>query len=311
MDKSNFIKQIETDFENRSGVIGICGLPGSGKTMLAQSISTILPQLTVEEALDITKIHSVAGLTNDTLSVITNRPFRTVHHTASNIAIIGGGNPPKPGEISLAHRGILFLDEFPEFPSKTLEVLRQPLEDGKVTISRAAGSCTYPAQVMLVAAMNPTPCGYDVGDEKCTSTPYEIQRYQNKISGPLLNRIDLHIHVPRVDFEKLKSLEPTESSHIVRDRVQRARDIQTRRLAKESICTNAEMSSALVKKYCALSDDPMILLKNAVEQYDLSGRAYFRILNVARTIADLSGSEDIKIDHIAESIGYRHQSLES
>ena len=183
----------------------LSGPPGSGKTMLAQSISTILPELTVPEALEITKIHSVAGLTNDKLSVITKRPFRTVHHTASNIAIVGGGNPPKPGEISLSHRGILFLDEFPEFPSKTLEVLRQPLEDGQVTISRAAGSCTYPAQFMLVAAMNPTPCGYDIHDEKCSSTPFEIQRYQNKISGPLLDRIDLQIHVPRVDFEKLKN----------------------------------------------------------------------------------------------------------
>jgi len=289
----------------------LSGPPGSGKTMLAQSISTILPQLTVTEALEITKIHSVAGLTNDKLSVITDRPFRTVHHTASNIAIVGGGNPPKPGEISLSHRGILFLDEFPEFPSKTLEVLRQPLEDGKVTISRASGSCTYPAQFMLVAAMNPTPCGYDIHDEKCTSSPFEIQRYQNKISGPLLDRIDLQIHVPRVDFEKLKSLEPAESSAVVQTRVQKARDIQTQRFVNETIRTNAEMTSSLVKQYCALREDSTQLLRSAVEQYDLSGRAYFRILKVARTIADLAGISAIQLEHVAEAIGYRHQSLES
>lgn len=289
----------------------LSGPPGSGKTMLAQSISTILPQFTVTEALEITKIHSVAGLTNDKLSVITERPFRTVHHTASNIAIVGGGNPPKPGEISLSHRGILFLDEFPEFPSKTLEVLRQPIEDGQVTISRASGSCTYPAQFMLVAAMNPTPCGYDVGDEKCTSTPFEIQRYQNKISGPLLDRIDLQIHVPRVDFEKLKSLEPAESSSEIQTRVQQARDRQTERFTSETIRTNSEMTSALVKQYCVLDEDSMRLLRSAVEQYDLSGRAYFRILKVSRTIADLAGSQDIVLEHIAEAIGYRHQSLES
>ncbi len=284
------------------------GPPGSGKTMLAQAISTILPKLSIEEALEITKVHSVAGLTNDKCSVISERPFRTVHHTASSIAIVGGGNPPKPGEISLAHRGILFLDEFPEFPIKTLEVLRQPLEDGRVTISRASGSCDYPAQMMLVAAMNPTPSGYDTDDPRCTSTPFEIQRYQNKISGPLLDRIDLHIHVPRVDFEKLKSLEVSEASHAVQNRVQTARDIQTDRFTSDLVRTNSEMSSAQVKQHCVLPDDAMQLLKTAVEQYDLSGRAYFRILKVAQTIADLAGADEIQLPHVAESIGYRHQS---
>ena len=228
------------------------GPPGSGKTMLAQSIGTILPPLSIEEALEVTKIHSVAGLTNEGCSVVAERPFRSVHHTASNISIVGGGNPPKPGEISLAHRGILFLDEFPEFPIKTLEVLRQPLEDGKITISRAAGSCTYPAKMMLVAAMNPTPSGYPVGDPKCTSSPFEIQRYQNKLSGPILDRIDIHISVPRIPIEKLQSLEEGETSDVVRARVITARESQGKRFKDLSIYTNAEMSSQAVKEFCVL-----------------------------------------------------------
>ncbi|HEY5714385.1 MAG TPA: YifB family Mg chelatase-like AAA ATPase [Candidatus Gracilibacteria bacterium] len=287
----------------------LCGPPGSGKTMLAQSMSTILPHLTVDEALEITKVHSVAGLTNSKISVINRRPFRMIHHTASNIAIVGGGNPPRPGEISLAHRGILFLDEFPEFPAKTLEVLRQPLEDGKITISRSSGSCTYPAQVMLVAAMNPTPCGYDIEDEKCTSSPFEIQKYQNKISGPLLDRIDLHVHVPRVDFDKLKSLEMGESSQTIQYRVQEARNRQNQRFEGLPIKTNAEMSSSLVKKYCPIEGDALKVMKHAMEQFDLSGRAYFRILKVARTIADLEVATDLSMNHIAEAIQYRKQNM--
>ena len=273
--------------------------------MLAKSLATILPSLAVEEALEITQLHSIAGLTNAKQSVINQRPYRSVHHTASSIAIVGGGNPPRPGEISLAHRGILFLDELPEFPQKTLEVLRQPLEDGTVTISRSSGSCTFPAKVMLVAAMNPTPCGYPADDPKCTSSPFEIQRYQNKISGPLLDRIDLHIDVPQIDFEKLQSLEVGESSAQVQTRVQAARVIQNNRFKKLKIHTNGEMSSAQVKRVCTLCGNGRDLIKLAVEQLELSGRAYFRILKIARTIADLSNTKDITTEHLAEAIAYR------
>jgi len=281
------------------------GPPGSGKTMLAKGLATILPKLTIEEALEITQLHSIAGLTNDKCAVISARPYRSVHHTASSIAIVGGGNPPKPGEISLAHRGILFLDELPEFPVKTLEVLRQPLEDGVVHISRSSGSCTFPAKVMLVAAMNPTPSGYPEGDPRCTSSPFEIQRYQNKISGPLLDRIDLHIEVPQIDLEKLQSLEDGESSQSVQTRVQTAREIQSKRFQNLKIHTNAELSSAQVKKFCDLNKDCQQLIKTAVAQLDLSGRAYFRILKLARTIADLEGVKPIETKHLAEAIQYR------
>lgn len=273
--------------------------------MLAKGLATILPLLSIEEALEITQIHSIAGLTNEKNSVITQRPYRSVHHTASSIAIVGGGSPPRPGEISLSHRGIIFLDELPEFPIKTLEVLRQPLEDGVVHISRSSGSCTFPAKVMLVAAMNPTPCGYPADDSRCTSSPFEIQRYQNKISGPLLDRIDLHIEVPQVDFEKLQSLEEGEPSSKVQQRVQAARETQNKRFKTLKIHTNAEMSSALVKKFCDLNQDCKLLIKTAVAQLDLSGRAYFRILKLARTIADLEGTKNIETKHLAEAIQYR------
>lgn len=284
------------------------GPPGSGKTMLAKSFATILPQLTVDEALEITKIHSIAGLTNDRNPVLFQRPFRIVHHTASGVAIVGGGNPPKPGEISLAHRGVLFLDEFAEFIPKTLEVLRQPLEDGNITISRASGTLNFPAKFMLVAAMNPCPCGF-ISDPKkdCICSPFQVQRYRNKISGPLLDRIDLHIEVPRVEFEKLAEMSEGESSEAVRKRVQMARDRQIKRLKNDGLTSNAEMPSSLVKKHCKLDDASQTLMKNAVTQMNLSGRAFYRILKIARTIADLNKNEDITMENLAEAIQYRER----
>lgn len=284
------------------------GPPGSGKTMLAKGFATILPQLTIEEALEITKIHSIAGLTNEKNPVLFRRPFRIVHHTASGVAIVGGGNPPKPGEISLAHRGILFLDEFAEFAQKTLEVLRQPLEDGKIAISRASGTIQFPAKFMLVAAMNPCPCGY-ISDPKkdCVCSPFQVQRYQNKISGPLLDRIDLHVEVPRVEFDKLAEMAEGEDSKTVRNRVQMARDRQIKRFTDIGIKNNSEMSSPVVRKYCVLNKDSEILMKNAMTQMNLSGRAFYRILKLARTIADLEAKDDIEMNHVAEAIQYREQ----
>ena len=282
------------------------GPPGSGKTMLAKSFATILPSMSLEEVLDVTQVHSIAGLTNQSAPLILSRPFRTVHHTASGVAIVGGGNPPTPGEISLAHRGVLFLDEFAEFNSKTLEVLRQPLEDGEVTISRASGSLKFPARFTLVAAMNPCPCGYLTDpDRDCADSPFQVQRYQQKISGPLLDRIDLHIHVPRVEIEKLASLEEGETSAVIRARVELSRSIQHRRFETENVVCNGDMSSALVKKYCRLTREAQDLLNQAVQRMNLSGRAYYRILKLARTIADLESFEGIDKSHIAEAIGYR------
>ncbi|MEI6039821.1 MAG: YifB family Mg chelatase-like AAA ATPase [Candidatus Berkelbacteria bacterium] len=278
------------------------GPPGSGKTLLARTIPSILPQLNKDEILEVTKIYSVAGLLSTDQPIIFERPFRAPHHTVSSVALVGGGTYPKPGEITLSHRGVLFMDEFAEFPRSVLEALRQPLEDGIITVSRAQGSIAYPAKFILVAAQNPCPCGY-LGDTKknCICSPVQIMRYQKRVSGPLLDRIDIHIEVPRVDYEKLSSDSVAESSEKVRERVEKARDLQYARFKK----INAEMSPRETKKYCLLDEESKNLLKLAMAQYDLSARQYTRILKVARTIADLAGSQNISKEHLAEALQYR------
>ncbi|MCR4278878.1 MAG: YifB family Mg chelatase-like AAA ATPase [bacterium] len=284
------------------------GPPGSGKTLLARSFSGILPPLDHNEALEVTRIHSVAGILPQQ-GLITARPFRSPHHTASGVSLIGGGSFPKPGEVSLAHRGILFLDEFPEFSRNVLENLRQPLEDGHVTVSRAQASVAFPARFVLLAAMNPCPCGYATDRERaCICTPTQIVRYRKRLSGPLLDRIDLMIHVPRVPTEKLLAITPGEASHVVRARVIQAREKQHARLQPLQILTNAEMTSKHVQEMITIGDDAKLLLENAIEAYHLSARAYFRILKVARTIADLEGKPSVETEHIAESLRYRQLS---
>ncbi len=283
------------------------GPPGAGKTMLAKRIPTIIPPLTLREALETTKIHSVAGKIDRNTSLMTRRPFRSPHHTISDIALVGGGQFPQPGEISLAHNGVLFLDELPEFKRAVLEVMRQPLEDRVITISRAKFTVEYPASFMLVASMNPCPCGYYNHPEKqCVCTPGAIQKYLNRISGPMLDRIDIHVEVIPVPFEKLSSAPPTESSAQIRERVIKARQIQEERFVPWSdVHCNAQMTSKLIRQFCVLDEAGTSLLKTAMQRLNLSARAYDRILKVSRTIADLEGSPKILPQHLAEAIQYR------
>jgi magnesium chelatase family protein len=283
------------------------GPPGSGKTMLAKRLPTILPSLTLEEALETTKIHSVAGLLPPERAMIAIRPFRSPHHTISDAGLIGGGKYPRPGEVSLSHHGILFLDELPEFKKNVLEVMRQPMEDGQVTIARATLSITYPANFMLAAAMNPCPCGYSTSpDKECTCAPPQIQRYMSRISGPLLDRIDIQIEVPAVRYQDLAAESSGEKSDAIRGRVQQAREVQHKRFAhsKHLFC-NADMQSRDIRKHCKADERGQELLKMAITQSGLSARAYDRILKVARTIADLAGSENIQPEYISEAIQYR------
>jgi magnesium chelatase family protein len=283
------------------------GPPGAGKTMLAKRLPTILPPLTLNEALETTKIHSIAGKIGKDGSLLTTRPFRSPHHTISDVALVGGGGNPQPGEISLSHNGVLFLDELPEFKRTVLEVMRQPMEERRVTISRAKVSIDYPANFMLVASMNPCPCGYYNHPEKeCVCGSAVVQRYLSKVSGPLLDRIDLHVEVVPVSFDEMTSLRKSESSTEIRERVVRARDIQHSRFrGHANIYCNAMMPSNMVKVVCEINDAGVKLLKTAMERLGLSARAYDRILKVSRTIADLAGTEAIKVEHLAEAIQYR------
>lgn len=282
------------------------GPPGSGKSMLAKRLSGILPDMTFEESIETTKIHSVAGLINKDNAFINIRPFRSPHHTVSVAGIAGGGTVPKPGEISLAHNGVLFLDELPEFKRDVMEALRQPLEDGKVTISRVAGSLTYPSSIMLVAAMNPCPCGnYGHPTKECTCTQNSVHKYLNRISGPMLDRIDIHVEVPPVEYAALSSKAEEETSAQIKERVNKARKIQLERYKGTGITCNARLTPALLNKYCVMSQEASNYLKLSFERLGLSARAYDRILKVARTVADLAGSEIIEKEHIFSSIAFR------
>jgi len=288
------------------------GSPGSGKTMMAKCFPSILPPLELEEALELTKIYSVSGLLTPDEPLVTKRPFRVIHHSASANGIIGGGSNPKPGEITLAHRGALFLDEMVEFPRQVLEVLRQPLEDGEITISRASHSVKYPAKFILIGAMNPCPCGF-LGDKEkqCTCSDFQINRYISKLSGPLLDRIDLQIDVPRLTPAELLNTEPSkESSSDIRKRVINARNIQLERYKDEKILTNSELTSKLIKKYCQLDSQSQEIMKSAIVKYQLSGRRYDRILKIARTIADLDSSKEISAIHLTQALQFRMFQIE-
>jgi magnesium chelatase family protein len=288
------------------------GPPGSGKTMLAKRLPSIMPDMSEQEALEVTKIYSIAGMLKTSGGLVYTRPFRSPHHTVSDAGMIGGGRVPRPGEVTLSHNGVLFLDELPEFTRQVLEVLRQPLEDGEVTISRVTASLSYPARFMLVAAMNPCPCGY-YGDssQQCTCNPADVRRYIKKISGPLLDRVDINITVPRLDYEDITVQQPTESSLVIRQRVEQARQIQRSRLAKYHLTCNAQMSHRHVKAVCVLSDQAQQLMHQAFDKFNLSARGYDRILKVARTITDLAGEEIISAQAIAEAIHLRNNMKES
>lgn len=287
----------------------LSGPPGSGKTLLAQAMPSILPKLTFEEALEVSKIYSVSGFLTGGKPLVSRRPFRSPHHTASGIALIGGGSTPRPGEISLAHRGVLFLDELPEFSRAVLESLRQPLEDGTVTVSRISGICKFPAKFILLAAKNPCPCGYH-DDERhpCQCSPAQIIKYQKKISGPLLDRIDLHVEVPAVDIEQLEDKTAGESSKMVRERVEKCRDRQLQRFESEGIFTNSEIKGEMVEKYCQMEEDAKSKLRDVCNYYNLSARSYHRLIKVSRTIADLEGADIIAKEHVARAAQFRVKS---
>ncbi len=289
----------------------LAGPPGAGKTLMARAMPGILPTLSLEEALEVTRVYSVADQLTGDMPLIRTRPFRAPHHTISNAGLVGGGNWPRPGEISLAHRGVLFLDELPEFNGRVLEMLRQPMEDKTVTISRAHGSLTFPANFMMVAAMNPCPCGYYGDPERaCTCAPGIIQRYRKRLSGPLLDRIDLHIEVPRVAYDKLSKATLGEPSDAIRTRVEAARERQRQRFAGTKLVCNADMGPGEVRQFCTLRDEAQALMRAAMRQMHLSARAYHRVLKVARTIADLEGTELIQTHHLAEALQYRARVLD-
>jgi magnesium chelatase family protein len=292
----------------------LCGAPGAGKTLMARALSGILPSMSLDEMLEVSKIYSVAGLLPKHMPLITERPFRPVHHTASGMSIVGGGNMPGPGEISLAHRGVLFMDEIAEFPRNVLEVLRQPMEDHVITVSRVRGTCTYPCKFTLIAAMNPCPCGYknvENAKQECNCSAREVQRYEKKLSGPLLDRIDMFVYINPVDFSELTSNTKQESTSDVRNRVEKANSIQLIRFGQSKIKCNSEMGSADMEKFCNTENEAKKLLSTAMDQFNLSARSYTRILKLARTIADLEGLENIKSSHVAEALQYKMRLIQN